>query len=193
MTFLVADDTAVLGCAVVTLAPLPTLTPLPDADTPDFCNESLPLVGLSLLVANPSPVSLGVPSPSAPFASVDVVGVETFNRTLSSLPEPVPFADGVEAAPLVRAGVLVLGPGVELVDRVLDFEVPITLCNASGNVAEAGGAKMESALLVSCPENAGLGPASLPGPCVMGDSAREGDVPFAMSLAMLQESARDTE
>lgn len=158
MIFLVADETAVLGVAVVTLAPLPTLTPFPDADIPDFCNESLPLVGLSLLVANPS----AGPSPSAPFASIDVVGVDTFNRTLNSLPDPVPFAEGVEVAPLVRAGVLVLGPGVELVGRVFDLEFPITLCNASGNVDEAGGANIDRAPLISCPEGAGLGPASLP-------------------------------
>lgn len=162
--FLVADETAVFGCATVTRAPPPTLTPLPDADTPDFCNESLPLVGRSLLVASPSAASLTSPSPSTPFASVDVVGVETFSRTLNSLPlpVPVPVADGVEASPLVRAGVLVLGPGVELVDLAFDLELPITLWRASGKVDETGGANMDSAPLVSCPEGAGLGPASLP-------------------------------
>lgn len=185
--FRVADETAVLGCAVVTLAPPPTLTPLPDADTPDFCNDSLPLVGLSLLVASPSAASFINPSPSSTLAPVDVVGVETLSLTLNSLPLPdaVPLAEGVEALPFVRVGVFVLGPAVELVDLTFDLDVPITLWSASGNVDEGGGAKIDNAPLVSRPEGAGLGPASLLCPTARGESTPDRDSPFVTCLPML--------
>lgn len=161
------------------------MTPLPEAETPDFCNESLPLVDLNLLVANPSAASWTNVSPSSPFVppAKVAVGVDTFNLTLSSLP-PFPLADvdgvDVDAIPLVIA----LGPGVE--DwRDFDFGLPRALCSASGKVVDTGGAKMDRAPVVSGPEGAGLGPASLPRLSANGESALEGESPCGPNLAML--------
>lgn len=173
--FLVADETAaVLGGTVVTLAPPPTLTPLPDAETPVRCNESRPRVGRRRLdAASPSAASLT--NVSVPAAAPLSPPPPTDNRTLNSLPLPfvAVVAAGVDALPLPLA---VLGPGVD----ALDFDVPITLCKASGKVDDAGGAKMDNAADVSSPPaapGAGLCAASLSSARVDGDPVREGDSP----------------
>jgi hypothetical protein len=121
---------------VVVLAPPPTLTPFPEADTPVLWVDSLPLVGRNL-EARPSEASLSN-SPSIPVLTpllvvvlVPVLGI--VNLTLNSL-ELVFVLGPALISPFVCPFVLT---------RAFDGE--ITSWRASGKSADRGGANIESA------------------------------------------------